>query len=214
MKSNYGIYIIESLEEDDDKDGALISEILNVCHIKNRYRFVASETELIHALEELNELNYRYVHMSFHGNIEGIALTNDYFISNNEFSLILEDFLVEKRLFLSACEGSNLNLAGKLITQNKVYSLVGSPDRIRFDKSLLFWPTFYHLMNEVDQYKMLKKDMKLNIKRLCNLFNIPINYYSFIRQDGKVWSTEKFREYKFIPGRKMFNKKWTVLNNG
>jgi hypothetical protein len=113
---------------------------------------------------------------------------------------------------MSACEAGNLDLAGKLITKNRIYSLIGSPEPIRFDKSLLFYPTFYHLMNELDEKKMMKKELRKSIRGGVNLFNIPIHYYAFLRS-GRIWNENEVKEYIFLPNEKTKVEKKTVLNN-
>ncbi|MCG6191462.1 hypothetical protein [Maribellus maritimus] len=205
----YGIFIIESLKNDDDKDGKILHEILDVCQIKNKYLEIVTKQELITALSDFKKSNYRYLHLSFHANEYGFELTDSTFITNSDFSEIISLDFKKRRIFMSSCKSGNINFAGELITKNKIYSIIGSPEPIRFDKSLLFYPTFYHLMNEYDEKKMLKRDLKKSIRAGSNLFKIPIHYYAFLRKN-KIWNEEEVREYKFIPNNKLENNRIRV----
>jgi len=197
----YGIFIIESLNVGDDKDGKILKDILDVCQVENEYIEVETKPQLIKAIDEFQRSEFRYLHLSCHANEEGFGLTDETFITNSEFSEIVADKLQKRRIFMSACEAGNLDLAGKLITKNKIFSLIGSPEPIRFDKSLLFYPTFYHLMNELDENKMLKKELRKSIRGGVNLFKIPIHYYAFLRDKG-IWNENEVKEYIFSPNEK------------
>lgn len=203
-KLNFGINIIESLNSDDDKDGKILHEILNVCRIKNSYSSINTKSEFIKAINEFANCGFRYLHLSFHGNTTGIALSDGAFISNSEFSEIIGNKLEKRRIFMSSCETGNFDLASKLITKNYIYSLIGSPVKIRFDKASLFFPSFYHLMNEIDTEVMKKEALKTAIKASADLFQIPITYYTFLRKNS-LWNKNQIREYIYIPNEEPRN---------
>lgn len=201
----FGIYIIESLNNDDNKDGLILHEILNVCGIENYYNSIKTKEEFIKTINDFENCRFRYLHLSFHGNKNGFKLNDGTFITNAKFSEIIGDNFKNRRFFMSSCETGNLDLAGKLITKNMVFSLIGSPINIRFDKSSLFFPTFYHLMSEFDADKMKKKELKKSLQMCTDLFQIPINYYAFIRKDNN-WNENEVREYKYEPNKELVNK--------
>lgn len=145
------------------------------------------------------------MHLSFHGNKDGFALNDGTFITNTEFSKIIGDKLEKRRLFTSSCETGNLDLASKLITKNHIFSLIGSPVKIRFDKASLFFPTFYHLMNETDTAVMKKVALKEAIKASSDLFQIPITYYAFLRKND-LWNERQIMEYIYYPNEELSNK--------
>ncbi|UZS00217.1 hypothetical protein [Chondrinema litorale] len=197
----YGIFIIESLGESDDKDGKILKNILDVCCIESKYSEINTKSQLIEVIEEFQKSEFRYLHISCHANVNGFGLNDKSFIKNSEFSEIIGDRIPKRRIFMSACEAGNIDLAGKLITINKIYSLIGSPEVIGFDKSLLFYPTLYHILNEHDEMKMKKKELLKSIRGGVNLFNIPIHYYAFLKKDG-IWNENEIREYIFKPNKK------------
>jgi hypothetical protein len=207
----YGIFLIESLNEGDDKDGKILKDILDVCQIENDYTEVKTRSQLIGAIDKFKESEFRYLHLSCHANEKGFGLTDTTFITNIEFSEIISDKLQKRRIFMSACKAGNLDLAGRLITRNKIYSLIGSPEPIRFDKSLLFYPTFYHIMNELDEKRMMKNELRKSIRAGVNLFKIPIHYYAFMRNKG-IWNENEVREYIFNPNEKTKREKKNVQN--
>jgi hypothetical protein len=135
-------------------------------------------------------------------NYEAISLVNEK-ILYEDLSLLFKDKLNKKRVFMSACKAGNLELAQELIINNKAYSVIGSPISLDFDNFLLFWASLYKLINRKEEKvdKMDKKALIDNIKKCCDLFSVPINYYSFIRNEKK-WSDKFIREIVFTPNKK------------
>lgn len=211
-ETEYGIYIIESLKKDDPKDGEILSQILNVCRIKNFYHPIKTQEDLQEALSKFKLSKFRYLHLSFHGNNSEFYLSNGTIIKNSEFSELLGTDFIKRRIFMSSCKTGNFELASKLITKNQLFSLVGSPINIRFDKASLFFPTFYHLMNELDNSKIGKDVLKKSLKSCVDLFQIQINYYAFLRKNG-IWNKKFIREYTYSPNKKAINKKRKVRMN-
>lgn len=48
----FGIYIIESLNSNDDKYGKILHEILDVCRIENSYNSIKTKDKLIKAISD------------------------------------------------------------------------------------------------------------------------------------------------------------------
>ncbi len=183
--SKYGVYIIEFLRVNDYPDGDNLNEILKLSLIKTEYKWVDSKEEFADALIQFNKSQLRYLHISCHADETGLELNGDE-ITNTEFQQMTSKYLKNKRLFLSACKGANRQLASLIISRNKAYSLVGIPTNLDFDKSALFWPSFYHLINEVESKKMRRLQIIDIIKKLVELFNIPVTYYSRIN-NSKIY---------------------------
>ena len=179
--TKYGIYIIESLRENDYFEGENLCEILKYSLVESKYKFVESKDDFERAINDFNKSNFRYLYISCHADENGFEINGDE-ITNIEFMQITKNCLINKRIFLSACKGANDQLASYLITQNKAYSLIGVPANIDVDKSALFWPLFFHVINEVDDEKMKRKSIVSVIKKLVKLLNIPISYYSKIKK--------------------------------
>jgi hypothetical protein len=163
-----------------------LSDILDASGIIRTYHHVENRDELEMRIEEFNNSNCRYLHISCHANDTCIRLTNEC-LTNEEFASILQGKLNHKRLFLSACGASNLDLAS-LIIRDGAYSLVGSPETIRSEKAALLWASFFQAVQRGDQNVMKKKDIKIVLEQCVDLFGIPIDYYSYIKADwqGKI----------------------------
>lgn len=203
MESKYGVFIIESLRSTDFCDGDSLNEILKLSQINSIYRWVECKEGLINAINEFKKSEYRYLHFSFHADYLRIELTNEG-LSNSEFARILGNSLKNKRVFFSSCKGGNRELAVKLIS-NGVYSSIGTPNNIRFDKAALFCPSFYHIINEHNIDTIKKSDLNVVLKGCSKLFKVPINYYSFI----KTQRNSKIRRIKIRNGLIVDNR---VLN--
>lgn len=200
--AKYGVYIIESLREIDYKDGKTLHGILELSRIPTTYNWVNSIEKFKTSLKIFQKSQYRYLHISCHANEAGIEI-NGTFISNSDFQILTKGILTNKRLFLSACKGANRDLASRIVLKNRAYSLIGMPIKLRFDKSVLFWSSFYHLINEIDSNKMRRNDIIEIVKKCVNLFNVPVNYYSRITGNTNFMRRVKIRTDGFIDNRKI-----------
>ena len=203
MKRIYGVFIIESLRGTDFYDGETLSDILSLSMIENVYRWIECEEDLNKAIEEFGRSGFRYLHFSFHGDYTGIQLTNNY-LTNSEFVDIIKNHLMDIRVFISACKGGNRELSGKIIKHGAT-SAIGIPLNVSFDKTTLFWPSFYHVINEHNIDAMKRVDIIGFLEACSGLFKVPINYYSFIKKHR----TSKFRRVKIRKGQLTENK---ILN--
>ena len=148
-KNRYGVFIIETLSLEDEKngrlDGQILKDILDLCEIPNDYYYIRTSHELEEIINEFEESKLRYLHLSCHASESQIAFTfeNLFF---REVAEIIGSKLKNKRIFISACEASNFEFAKCIIPKFGCTSLIGSPDKINFDKAAVFWSSFYHLM--------------------------------------------------------------------
>ncbi len=203
--TKYGVYIIESLRGDDYFDEETLHDILELSDIPTVYKWADSIEELKKHLNDFNKSNYRYLHLSCHAHESGIEINGDS-ITNRELQVFTKNITRNKRLFLSACKGANGDLASKIIVANQANSLIGTPINLRFDKSVLFWPSFYHTLNEIDSKKMRKKDIIDVLKKCVDLFKVPINYYSRINGDNNFLWRLKIRENQILDNSKIKRK--------
>lgn len=199
--TEYGVFIIEFLRADDYPDGDNLHEILKLSLIDTEYKWVDSKEEFKKALQDFNKSKFRYLHISCHADETGLEINGDE-ITNLEFQQMTEKCLNNKRLFLSACKGANRHLASLIVSRNNAYSLVGIPTNLDFDKSALFWPSFYHLINEIDNKRMKRFQIIDIIKKLVELFNVPVNYYSRINNSKSYMRRLKIRR-GFTDNRKI-----------
>ena len=194
-RATYGVFIIESLRSEDDFDGDILHQILEMSGINALYRDADTVEDFERLIEEFKSSEFRYLHVSCHADKEGIAV-GDEDISNQRLAELLKGGMDNKRLFMSACQGANRDLAKRIITETGAMSLIGSPVDLYFNKSVLFWPSFYHIMNELDESVMRRKVLIRTLQRCTDLFGVAINYYSRIKREPKAIRRLKIRAGK------------------
>lgn len=201
-KTKYGVFIIESLSLKDEKnkrlDGFILKQILDLCKIENQYFYLRTEVELRKIIRKFKDSNLRYLHISCHGSSNMIQLTFDPLFFD-DLTDIVGPYIKNRRVFLSACNSTNLELAKELIINCQCYSVIGSPEEIGFDQSAVYWSGFYQRMNEIDSDNMKQTDLLSLIEKLSTAFELPINYYSFKRLENKNFDKTRLREFLIRP---------------
>lgn len=200
----YGVYIIESLREGDFEDGKNLNKILDLSHIVTIYEKVKSVDHFKTLLKDFKTSKFRYLHISCHANSSSIEIHGE-IISNEELQKML-GLINDKRIFMSACQAANRELANLLIAKSGVLSLIGTPLDLNFDKAALFWPSFYHVMKDLDENKMSREHLKKTLQQCVNLFNVAINYYSKIKEVPTYIRRLKIRPEKRLDNRKLIVK--------
>lgn len=185
INSTYGVFIIESLSLFDEQkltDGQILNQILDLFGIPSRYYYLRTAQELEEIIKEFKNSEFRYLHLSCHGDKEQVCLTLDN-LFYYELAELVGPYLKSRRLFVSACEVANFNFAKEFIPKHKCFSVIGSPMKIDIPQSAIFWSSFYYLIYEANENKMKQRDLIKVIEKLAQLFKMPINYYSFIKGD-------------------------------
>lgn len=178
------VFIIESLEDVDETndryEGKLLSHILKMNGKQCVYHYIRTEGEFKEAIKQFEYCNYRYLHLSCHGNQHVMKITHD-IISFYRLGEILRPYINKKRLFISACEMVNEDLAQIIIPKSGCYSVIGPAAEITFGSAAIFWASFYHLMFSNDMDAMIHKTLLKYCRHLARLFEVPVNYYSISR---------------------------------
>ncbi len=189
-----GVFIIESVtfeeEEENQLEGEFISQILHLSNIPSKYYFIRTEKELVEILKIFDKSNYRYLHISSHGNSTSLDLALDD-IKFKRLAEILNPYLDYKRLFISACSTVNESLAKQIFKNKKCYSVIGPKKDIYFSDAAIFWASFYHLILEDD--KMRYNNLQSKISKLSKLYKVPMNYYRKSSKEEKGFKLERFR---------------------
>ncbi|MGN6479794.1 hypothetical protein [Luteibacter sp.] len=181
MATKPELFIVESLDLDDEEngrqEGQIIAGMLRLSgKVDTQYYYIRTERELDEIIKLFVASKYRYLHISCHANRAGMATTFDS-ISYRSLSEKLTGILRGRRIFVSACQMANNELASGLLKDTGCYSLVGPHDEIAFDDSAAFWVAFYHLMFKIDDHKMKHRDVEACVDKLSTLFEVPINYF-------------------------------------
>ncbi len=175
------VFIIESLGFEDEKDnrfeGKILSDILYLGGKEPIYYYIRTKKELEKVLEIFGKSEYRYLHISCHGNKKSLFTTLDA-LPFKEFATMINPYLKEKRLFVSACSAVNEDLAKVVIPRIGCYSLIGPIEDIYFQDAAIVWASFYHLMFKENPNAMKRKDLKPTLQNIVNTFGEPLNYFS------------------------------------
>ena len=126
------------------------------------YRYVRTKRELSYFIEDFKKTDYRYLHISCHGNQDLICLTMNK-MNNEEFAKIVGPALDKKRLFLSACLATTEYLAKEVFAHGSCRSVAGPASSINFDDAAIFWTAFYHLMFKKEAKSMANRDIVASI---------------------------------------------------
>ena len=175
------VFIIESLRFEDEKsesfEGRFLSQILKMDEKKPLYYYIRTKAEFQAVMDLFAKSDYRYLHVSCHGNPTALCTTLDS-ISFKELSKLLNPYLKGKRVFVSACSAVNDDLAAAIIPSSGCYSVVGPVKAVYFGHAAIVWASFYHLMFELDHKKMRRREMLGTLKKLVKTFNVPLDYFS------------------------------------
>jgi hypothetical protein len=203
----YGVFIIESMDWENEShgklDGAALKTILDLSDIPNQYIYVRTRQEFEHTMDLFKESDYGFLHISCHGNDEGICLTMDD-INFEDMGLIMGPYLKYRRLFLSACKAACFQLAEYFIPQHHCYSIMGPPDTIDYDKAAIFWSTYYYLMYQDDKIRMWQRNIIPTLENVTRTFSETLNYFSIINERNPR-SKDSLRELRFESGVRVFD---------
>lgn len=175
------VFIIETLDPDDEGNGRFeginISSVLRMHGKHPKYRYVRTRKEFVKALRQFGKSTYRYLHISSHGNSDGIYTTNQDAITSGELAELLTGVLKNRRIFLSACGAVHEKMAHNIIKKTDCVSVVGPGEDILFTTAAVFWPAIYHLMFSIDTTGMKHLSLKEQIEKARALFDVKIEYY-------------------------------------
>ena len=192
-----GVFIIESLNFSDEKaeryEGKFLSKILHLGGIPSEYYYIRTQIELEKVLEIFEKTEYRYLHLSCHGSEKSIETTIDS-ISFTEFADIITPYLDYKRLFVSACSAAKKELANEIFPYCKCYSLIGFDKEIYFNDAAITWASFYHLILKSDKMKF--DNISPIVKKLSELFEVPINFFQASKSRKDKFQLKQFRNQK------------------
>ncbi|MDR7097066.1 hypothetical protein [Hydrogenophaga laconesensis] len=186
------VYIIESLHPEDEGngrfEGVFLSHLLRL-HGKNpQYRYVRTRGEFETAVRKFGASNYRYLHLSAHGDKNGICTTNQDDIDHEELGELLRPHMKGRRLFISSCKVVGTSLAKEVIAPELGTSLVGPTEAINFHAAALVWATIYHLVFSEDTQVMKRSTLLDNIRKACDLFKVQFAYFAKTSKNQRGFS--------------------------
>ncbi|MBB5034250.1 hypothetical protein [Prosthecobacter vanneervenii] len=175
------VFIIESLNPDDERasrfEGRIISDILHLSGKQCEYRYIRTKRELMWAVQTFIDSDFRYLHISSHGNPTTMFTTLDT-LPFADFAQIVRPALRNRRLFISACSMTNTALADAIMPGSGCYSLIGPRKDVYFADAALLWASFYHLMFKRNEAAMKRADIIDTVHSVASTFDVPLRYYS------------------------------------
>jgi len=174
------VFIIESLDPDDEGngrfEGGVIATILRFHRMEPTYRYIRSLQEFQKAVRQFGRSGSRYLHISAHGNQDGMYTTNEDGINPELLGKILKPHLKKRRLFLSACEMMTRRLAKAIIPSSGCLSVIGPRNSIRFADAAIAWSSIYHLIFSENTRGMTPEHLRKTLRAVCSLFAVQFRY--------------------------------------
>lgn len=186
------IYIIESQSPNDilqkRTEGKTLSSGLDLAGIANKYFQVIDDDCLDKCLaiiaEDINSLKSEsivapFIHISAHGNENGIELTSGEFVNWEQFAIkadLLNDLIgkiqpIPEKPYIkispinycfSTCKGYNAYKIQGEVEENKFSAIIGPTETIDWSDSLVAYMSFYHQI-------FYKKNKALNAVEIMNI---------------------------------------------
>jgi hypothetical protein len=181
------VCIVESLnflDEETRKEGEIISRTLRLSGKKPHYSYIRTRDEFEALVKEFGDSDYRYLHVSCHGNTNEFYLTTE-MIPAEEFVGILAPHMKGRRLFLSTCLAANDTFAKEFLKQSGCWSVLGPAGTIRFDDAAIFWSAFYHHRFKQKSESMNRKDVMETATLCANMIGEQFRFY-YLDDDDKV----------------------------
>ena len=179
------VFIIESLKFKDERkqrfEGRVLDRILRLCGKNPIYYYVRTKRELKVVLNKFEESEYRYLHLSCHGDDESIATTLDNDIGFEELGGMLNPYLDGRRLFISSCDVVNDQLAD-VVMESGCLSIIGPSEDVFFAEATVFWASFYYLAFLSDTQGMAPTDLDEIVSNLETTFGTDVAYYGKTRK--------------------------------
>ncbi len=189
------VFIIESLafadENEEFFEGRILSEILRMIGKSPIYYYVRTYQELDAVLNRFGESQYRYLHLSCHGDQDSIDTTLDEAIRFQELGRILNPHLKSRRLFVSSCEVVNEQLA-EVVMPSGCRSIAGPTEEVRFAEAAVLWTSFYHLAFLQDHRRWKGEKLRGILGDLSILLEIKLSYYWRSRSSLRGYKWEIF----------------------
>jgi hypothetical protein len=192
------VFIVESLSFEDEAaerlEGRILQNILKLSKKESAYVYIRTRRELEEVLKRFEESRMRYLHISCHGNQDSIVLTLDT-IAFGDFGELLAPHMSERpRLFCSACQVVNEELASAVFQRSGCRSIIGPNKKISFGDAAVMWASFYHLVFREDPEGMNRERILSVLERICGAFSVPFTYFRstdvrpFFKKEPVKWN--------------------------
>jgi hypothetical protein len=144
------VFIIESSYPKDfygrELDGIAAQGILNILGVRNELRFALDRRHFKKAIAEAKALNSTVIHLSCHGDQNGVALANNYQPTWEKFaSFFQNNGWCPKALVMSSCCGATSGIRNAFKNKPKRPTIIfGSSDERSYGEYTVAWAVLYH----------------------------------------------------------------------
>ncbi|HYD64598.1 hypothetical protein [Azospirillum sp.] len=127
-------------------DGFAANEVLKVRRLRTAYRAVLDIEHLERAIEDAADFGADILHLSCHGDHEGIQLSDTTCVDWPELAALLRPFAsADRMIVLSACKGGHVDFTKALLKSGSnvraVFGALGDPS---FSASCIAWSILYN----------------------------------------------------------------------
>ena len=183
IKTTPDVCILESLnfmDEDSHREGEVVYRTLKMSGKNPYYVYIRSRDEMEAFVEEFGKSEYRYLHISCHGDTGTFFTTLDP-IPSLDLVHMLAPHVNHRRVFLSTCLATDSKFATALMKNSDCNSVTGPVGTLAFDDATIFWTAFYHLMfKESPAMKNVTIQEKLQI--CSSLVNEEFRFFFWHKQ--------------------------------
>lgn len=147
------VFIIESSYPRDfylkSLDGASVQGLLNNLRIRNDIRMAIDRSHFRWALGAAARWKASVLHISCHGDENGIALADDYRMTWDELSGVFDAYkFCPEALVMSSCCGASRGIGSSFASrQNRPKIIFGSQDKRFYGEYAVAWSILYNLFN-------------------------------------------------------------------
>jgi len=153
-------------------EGRFLSHILAVAGREVRYVYIRTRDEFEEMLDQFEDSNFRYLHISCHGSETGLKLTLDHLsIRNLKKSLAP---CLENRL----CGIATPALAEALLCDTGCYSVVGPSADIEFGEAAVFWAALYYVLFRDEAKSVSRKALGSAIAKVSGALDARVEYFA------------------------------------
>jgi hypothetical protein len=192
------VFIIESLDLSDEKlgysEGKMLCQLLRMMEKEPLYYYIRTKQEMRAMAREFEQSRYRYLHISCHGTPDNFRLSLDA-VTFGTFARIFRPVLRNRRVFLSACDIAQVELANRLFRDldTAPYSLTGPTQDIYFSDAAVIWASLYNLLFKDDSEAISGPRLREHLAKLCELNSVSFAHF------GRITSSPHYKEYDFAP---------------
>jgi len=171
MSESLSVMIAESVGRKDfyigQTDGYAANEVLRIQQVRAAYRVVLDKPRLIRAIAEACILNMKILHLSCHGDDDGIVLTDGTEIDWLSLGKLLRRYArLDRSLVLSCCSGGYVGVTKAFQKEAVIFGHVfGSTaeEGVGFTDSCLAWSILY---NQIYEHGFARSDLRRTMDKI------------------------------------------------